>query len=354
MSTRLKIPTQLLRGFECPARALGIDISDDTCEDSGGNAQNQVVYATNLNSNQTVDAKFKYDSVPAQQHFILFDASLNPVTDRFPKSQTRRLAPGETAAIGCTVTYRASPRAPGPMAVPIAIAKQSASYVDPSTPAPDPADARSFAAFYLQGGANECGAGAKPPGLLYLVSLHPYARLSASINLLDDRGKRVGAQTIYLPPLSASRVACSNGVAEPGPITNATLEISAGAQTLTKAVSPPVRDPAPPEANATQTLPPPSVGLIFSAQDVCAGSSPAGWIKINDAWNPTVCGKPATITYNVWTLRPLGDPPIGAVIHACRASVPTGWVIIGTTWNPTVCGHPATNQSNIMAIKRLN
>jgi hypothetical protein len=63
---------------------------------------------------------------------------------------------------------------------------------------------------------------------------------------------------------------------------------------------------------------------------------------------------PATLAYNVWTLQQLSDEPVGAVIQACKVTVPSGWTVVGTAWNPTVCGHPATNQSNVMAIKRLN
>jgi isopentenyldiphosphate isomerase len=97
-----------------------------------------------------------------------------------------------------------------------------------------------------------------------------------------------------------------------------------------------------------------SLGAILQTQIVCAGSTPPGWIKINDAWNPTVCGNPAAITYNVWTIQQFIDQPPGAVIHACKGSVPSGWAVVGTGWNPTVCGHPAASLPNVMAIKRLN
>jgi hypothetical protein len=339
-----------------PLDDVSLEVSRDLCAGAGGNDQNLIVYATNLNSNQTIDVKFKYDSSPAQQHFILFDAGLNPITDRFPKFHTRRLAPTETAPIGCTYTYRASPRPPGPLSVPIVIAKQSASYVEPNAADAPPEDARSFAALLLQGGINECGPGAKPPGLFYLVNLHPYARLSASMNLLDDHGTRVGVLTPSLSPMSATRVACSNGFPKPGPIMSATLEVPP----IVAAGQPPALPPAAktqlpaPQPIEPPTLAPLSLGEIFHTQNICAGSVPPGWIKINDAWNPTVCGKPATITYNVWTIQQLSDQPLGAVIHGCRGPIPTDWAIVGTIWNPTVCGHSTTNQPNVMAIKRLN
>jgi hypothetical protein len=346
-------------GAAAPLDDVNLEVSHDSCEGASGNDKNFIVYATNLNANQTIDVNFKYDSNPAQQHFILFDAGLNPITDRFPKFHTRRLAPRETAPIGCTFTYRTSPRPPGPLTVPIVIVKQSASYVERNATEAPPEDARSFAAFLLQGSINECGPGSKPPGLFYLVNLHPFARLSASMNLLDDHGTRVGVLSPDLSALSATRVACSNGSSKPGPITGATLEVPPGLATSPSPALPPAaktqlpepRDPQPVEP---PTLAPLSLGAILRTQNICAGNVPPGWIKINDAWNPTVCGNPGTITYNVWTIQQLSDQPVGAVIHACRGAAPTGWAMVGTIWNPTVCGHPATNQPNIMAIKRLN
>jgi hypothetical protein len=339
---------------------LKIDVSHDRCEagGAGAGAKSFIIYASNLNANQAIDANFKYDSVPAQQHFILFDAGLNPVTDRFPRFHARRLAPRETAAVGCTATYRASPRAPGPLTVPIVVAKQGAVYVESG--APEPAeDARAFAAFYLQGGRNECAPGMKPPGLFYLLNLHPYARLAVSMNLFDDHGTPVGALTPNLAPLSAARVGCSNGVSKPGPIIGATLEVMAGVATNLPNRTPSQAEPPPPEHHESQPAQAPSLaplvlGAILRTQNVCAASMLPGWIKVNDAWNPTVCGKPATLSYNVWTIQELSDQPIDAVIQACKGAVPSGWVIVGTGWNPTMCGHPATNQSNVMAIKRLN
>ena len=341
-----------------PLDDISLEVSRDLCADAGANDTNFIVYATNLNANQAIDANFKYDSSPAQQHFILFDAGLNPITDRFPKFHARRLAPRETVPVGCTHTYRASPRPPGPLAVSIVITKQGASYVEANTAEAPSEDARSFAAFVLQGSINECGPGAKPPGLFYLVNLHPFARLSASMNLLDDHGTRVGAVSPILPPLSSARVACSNGPSRPGPIISATLEVPPGLAGSPSPAPPPAKTQLPePRERPPVDAPTPaplSLGAILRTQNICAGSVPPGWIKVNDAWNPTVCGNPATITYNVWTIQQLSDQPAGAVIHACRGPVPTAWAIVGTIWNPTVCGHPAANQPNVMAIKRLN
>ena len=337
---------------------IKLEVSHELCQGAGANDKSLVVYATNRNSTQIIDATFKYDSNPGQQHFILFDADLNPMTDRFPKSHVRRLAPRESARIGCTYTYRSAPQPPGPLRVPIVITTQSATYVDANAAEAPAEDARSFAAFILQGGINECAAGAKPPGLFYLVNLHPYAGLSVSMNLLDEHGARVGALTPNLSPLSATRVACSNGRSRPGPISSATLEAPAGVAASLPATPPDAKAPPSehraPQANEAPPLAPLSLGAILRTQNVCAGSVPTGWIKINDAWNPTVCGNPATMAYNVWTLQQLSDQPVGTVIHACKAPVPSGWSLVGTAWNPTVCGHPATNQSNVIVIQRLD
>src|SRR6202035_479334 len=109
----------------------------------------------------------------------------------------------------------------------------------------------SFAAFYLQDGINECAQGARPPGLFYVMNLHPYARLSVSTNLLDDRGNRVGVLAPNLSPLRAVRAGCSNGFSKPGPITDATLEVSAGAATSLPPTAPP------PPAATLPAAPPP-------------------------------------------------------------------------------------------------
>src|SRR5258708_29580300 len=239
-----------------PAAAIDdvkLEISHDLCEGAGVNDKNFIVYATNLNSSQTIDANFRYDSNPPQRHFILFDANLNPITDRFPKFHARRLKSHETAAIGCTYTYRAAPQPPGPLSVPLVITNPSASYLDANAAEAAPEDARSFVVFLLQGRINAFAAGAKPPGLFYLVNLHPYARLSASMNLLDDHGTRVGVLTPTLSPLSAKRVACSNGTSKPGPISGATLEEPLRVAATLPAVSPPEAKPTLPEHREAST-----------------------------------------------------------------------------------------------------
>ena len=361
--SRLSVLATLLAASHTVAAApiddLQVQVSQQLCEGFDAGIKSFIIFAKNSNPNQTIDANFKYDSVPAQQHFILFDADLNPVTDRFPKFHRLRLAPQESTRIGCTATYRAALGPAGPIGVPIIITKQSAAYVAANATEAPPESARSFAAFLLQGGITECAAGRMPPGLFYLVNLHPYARLSASLDLRDEHATRVGVLTPNLSPLSAVHVGCSNGLSKPGPLTGASLEVppagaaSPRAEPLpeTKAPIAEGREAQPAENPAPVPL---SLGAVLRTQNVCAGSVPGGWIKINDAWNPTVCGNPTSITYNVWIIQQFTDQPLGAIIHACKGTVPPGWAIVDTAWNPTVCGHPTTLQSNVMAIKRLS
>lgn len=92
----------------------------------------------------------------------------------------------------------------------------------------------------------------------------------------------------------------------------------------------------------------------FGTQDVCAGNVPPGWIVVNDRWDPTSCGSPSTITYNVWTITRYDNEPIGAVMRACTGVVPGGWVVVNFQWDPTACGHPSSISDNVMTIQRLN
>jgi hypothetical protein len=93
---------------------------------------------------------------------------------------------------------------------------------------------------------------------------------------------------------------------------------------------------------------------IAATETVCAAQMPSGWIKVDDAWNPTTCGNPSTKTYNVWIIREYAGEPIGALMTVCNGRAPVGWVVVTTRWNPTACGHPTTNQKNVMVIQRLN
>ncbi len=89
-------------------------------------------------------------------------------------------------------------------------------------------------------------------------------------------------------------------------------------------------------------------------QTVCAGSVPPGWIKIDDRWDPTKCGNPVAVTYNVWTIERYDNKPTGSVMTVCADVVPSGWSLIEQKWDPMKCGKPAMTLNNTMTIKRLN
>jgi hypothetical protein len=339
-----------------------IQIGPEQCPGFAAEDRSLIVHAENMNTSRIIAVTFKYDSVPARQHFILFDAGFNPNSDRFPKSMVRRLGPLETAAIGCSATKRAAPGIPGSQNVALQITKDSALYIDGNETEPRVPDARSYLAFYLQNDGSGCAAtGSKPPGLFYAVNLHPFARLSGSLDLLDDRGNKVDVVELNLAPLASVKVGCSNGQRRPGGAGNVALAISAGAA-LAQPVPVPGSEKAESPVSHDESLPPPlaltsPVPLplmnVQPTQNVCAGSVPSGWIKVNDSWSPTVCGKPTSIIYNVWSVQALSAEPIGAVIYACSSSPPPGWVLVSEMWNPTLCGHPSAQQRNVMAIKRV-
>ena len=91
-------------------------------------------------------------------------------------------------------------------------------------------------------------------------------------------------------------------------------------------------------------------------QDICAGSPvPIGWIKTDDSWDPTTCGNPTAITYNVWKITQYADLGPDSELTICAdAPVPNGWVVIDTSWDPTRCGQPSNSAiNNVKKIKRL-
>jgi hypothetical protein len=332
---------------------IQVQVGPEQCQGFADSDHSRAVYATNSNSTRSITAHFNYDSVPTKQHFILFDAALSPGSDRFPKSIGRRLAPLETAVIGCSVTMRAALRIQDSQTVPLVVTKDTAAYADAGDPDAHSQDDRTYLAFYLQNGAGGCSAGSRPPGLFYAVNLHPFARLSGSVQLLDERGITTGTLVLDLAPLSSMKVACSNGSPKLGPISNVSLGLPAVPAPLVEKPDLAAKTSGIVSSEEAQPISLP-LETVQRTQNVCAGSIAAGWIKINDNWNPTVCGKPTLVAYNVWTLQQLADLPVGAIVYACSSPPPAGWAIVTQMWNPTVCGHPSAQQSNVMAIRRSN
>lgn len=104
---------------------------------------------------------------------------------------------------------------------------------------------------------------------------------------------------------------------------------------------------------AIPPTPPPAPGPDL--QSVCAQSPiPAGYILVDDCWDPTRCGQPAAITNNVWVIQRYSAQPVGAVLTVCAsAPTPAGWVEIDRSWNPNACGHPSSPSDNVKRIQRV-
>jgi hypothetical protein len=208
------------------ARAAAIDdiqvsVSANACDVIFAGPKSFIVAAQNKNSSQSISATFQYDSVPSSQSFLLFDANLAPYTDRFPKSLTIRIDPGATVPIGCTYNYRSSSSA-APTTVPITFTVVGAAYVNPGQPNP-PEDARAFTAFFISGGFPSCESGARTAGEFFIVNLHPYARLTTTIDLLNPVYQTPDQMKIDIPPLATTRVGCTNGPESPKGIATAQL-----------------------------------------------------------------------------------------------------------------------------------
>ena len=101
----------------------------------------------------------------------------------------------------------------------------------------------------------------------------------------------------------------------------------------------------------------PTTGTFNPADTVvqCSGDAvPAGFIKVNDDWDPTKCGNPSSITRNVSTYQRYDNRPVGTTLTVCAsAAAPSGWADGTVSWDPNKCGHPSSNTSkNIKLITR--
>jgi hypothetical protein len=197
---------------------ITLQVSTDICDGSNPADNSYVIYAQNTNTARVVNANFSYDSNPSGQTFPMFDSSMSPVTDRFPKNHNTFLQPGSRVAIGCTINYRASAQPRSYTPVPVVVTKAGAAYVDPATPEPTE-QALGFVGFYSQVGFSACTGGSLPPGLIYVVNLHPYKRLQAAIALAPQSGKppppKPDTLNVDLKPLMVTRAGCSNGFLSP-------------------------------------------------------------------------------------------------------------------------------------------
>jgi hypothetical protein len=82
---------------------------------------------------------------------------------------------------------------------------------------------------------------------------------------------------------------------------------------------------------------------------------PAGYIVVNDHWDPTRCGRPTSVVYNVVEIVRYKDMSIGSHLAVCAyAPTPPGWVKYDGRWDPTACSHPISIIDNIQYIKRIS
>lgn len=111
-----------------------------------------------------------------------------------------------------------------------------------------------------------------------------------------------------------------------------------------------------PETSSQKPAERSGINIVIEIKDICAGPIPTGWIKMNDWWNPAICGKPtSTIVYNVFQVGLLSSVAVGGTMDACAGqSVPKNWKILRFWWNPGTCGHPiGQTAQNMMQILRL-
>ena len=104
------------------------------------------------------------------------------------------------------------------------------------------------------------------------------------------------------------------------------------------------------------------VAIFFSnstfsqaVRNICYDSPiPDGWIKTNDMYNPTSCGNPRSISYNVFEIKQINQLPKNSILEVCfDAKLPPGWIINGKKWNPTSCSHPKSFSNNVFTIVKV-
>lgn len=108
------------------------------------------------------------------------------------------------------------------------------------------------------------------------------------------------------------------------------------------------------EQQATLTALP--LETMQQVMEICCGSPvPSGWIKVNDHWDPTRCGRPTSIMYNICTIERYDNKRVGLLMEVCAGSpTPNGWVTENTFWDPSRCGHPSSIIHNMKRIRRVS
>jgi hypothetical protein len=140
----------------------------------------------------------------------------------------------------------------------------------------------------------------------------------------------------------------------PGSLYFGSLIFSVGGQISLKTTKPPATEGDIKKEAARQQRELPSVDMRdVTTRTICAGSAvDAGWIVIDDGWDPRRCGNSQSVTPNVWLIAhyaPAANPP--SALEVCAfAPIPNGWVAKGERWDPMRCGHPQAVTNNVRII----
>jgi hypothetical protein len=80
------------------------------------------------------------------------------------------------------------------------------------------------------------------------------------------------------------------------------------------------------------------------------------YVLIDDYWDPTRCGSPASVEANVWVLAELPEAtqadPHPSIEICAYGTPPAGWTVISERWDPTRCGRPGAIGPNIRLIRK--
>ena len=84
---------------------------------------------------------------------------------------------------------------------------------------------------------------------------------------------------------------------------------------------------------------------------VCTGpNTPAGWVRVNDEWDPSRCGHPSSIVNNRTYIHRIAS--FETVLEICADQAVPGWTVVQTSWNSGKCGHPTLPMQNVWTIRR--
>jgi hypothetical protein len=143
----------------------------------------------------------------------------------------------------------------------------------------------------------------------------------------------------------------------PGSLFFGGVVISVGAQVSLKPSASTYDDDVRAEVKRVKGLAaPPATGELTTIT-ACASEQPAaGYVPIDDYWDPVRCGSPSTVEANVSVQARLPDQaPDGRApsLEICAyATTPPRWRVVSERWDPTRCGRPATATMNVRRIRR--